>query len=133
MMQKLEKDSLLELIRKPHLLHDATKAGNVDLVTMIIRSYPQLIWDTDSHGYDIFHIAVIHRQSEMFHLINQVDPMMGFRSIFQDQQGNNILHLAAKPEALTKRELPPALQMRSELLWFEVRIKSFAKCPDLLV
>lgn len=121
-MQTVDTASLLELIKKPvHILHDAAKAGHVELITMLTRTWPRLIWETDSNGYTMFHIAVMYRQSEVFKLIYQVDAMIGFRAIWQDQKGNNILHLAAKPAAVTQRKSPPAIQFKRDLLWFQVR------------
>lgn len=123
-MQTMEKASLVELIKKPvHVLHEAAKAGHVELITMLTRTFPRLIWDTDSNGYTMFHIAVMYRQSDVFELIYQVKAIVGFRAIWQDQEGNNILHLVAKPAAVTRsqRKLPPALQIQRELLWFRVR------------
>ncbi|KAH6801441.1 hypothetical protein C2S52_001905 [Perilla frutescens var. hirtella] len=121
-MQKMEKISLLQLLKTQHILHDAAKAGHVELLTMVTRAYPQLTWDTDSNGHTIFHIAVAHRQRRVFNLIHPAETMIHTRTISQDQDGNNILHLSAKlsPRPLDITRLPPATLMQSELAWFEV-------------
>lgn len=120
-MLKLERCSLLELIKTPNILHDAAKAGRVELLTMLTCTYPQLIWDTDSNGYTIFHIAVMHRRVDVFNLLHQVEAMIGFKTISQDQHGNNILHLAAKLAPRSRTKPSPAPQMQRELQWFKVK------------
>ncbi|KAH6801440.1 hypothetical protein C2S52_001904 [Perilla frutescens var. hirtella] len=124
-MQEMGKTSLMELIKNQHILHDAAKTGNVELLTMVTRAYPQLIWDTDSNGHTIFHIAVAYRQLEVFNLIHPVEAMIHTTTISQDQDGNNILHLCAKLSlrSLDRTRLPPASLMQSELAWFEVTKK----------
>lgn len=122
-MLKMEKAFLVELIRKPvHILHEAAKVGHVEMIMMLTRTCPQLIWDTDSNGYTIFHIAVAYRQRRVFHLAHQIDAMLGFTATWQDRKGNNILHLAAAESlSLNETKLPPAPQFQRELLWFQVR------------
>lgn len=118
----METACLLELMEKPvHILHDAAKAGQVEMITMLTRIYPHLIWETDSDGYTMFHIAVLYRQSDVFSLIHEIKTMIGFRMTWQDHEGNNILHLAAKPSAVAKEKLSPLLQIQKELIWFKVR------------
>ncbi|KAH6781345.1 hypothetical protein C2S51_006638 [Perilla frutescens var. frutescens] len=129
-MQKMEKSSLLELIKNQHILHDAVKAGHVELVTMITSTYPQLIRDTDSNGHTIFHIAVAHRQRHVFDLIHQVKAMIYSRTISQDEDGNNMLHLSAKLSLipLDRNRLPIAALMQRELEWFEVTKATVPSC-----
>ncbi|KAH6801445.1 hypothetical protein C2S52_001909 [Perilla frutescens var. hirtella] len=120
-MQKMGKSRLLELIKKPrNILHDAVKEGHVGIVTMLIRTYPQLIRDTDSNGYTIFHTAVKYRSIKVFNLIYEVYPMIDLKTLVsQDKSGDNILHLAAKLTHQNKMKLPPVLLMQNELRWFE--------------
>ncbi|KAH6801436.1 hypothetical protein C2S52_001900 [Perilla frutescens var. hirtella] len=121
-MQKMDKTSLLELLKRHHILHDATKSGHVELLTMLTRAYPQLIWDTDSNGHTIFHIAVVYRQHHVFYLIHQAKAMIHTATDSQDQDGNNILHLAAKLSLrpLYETRLPPVALMQRELTWFQM-------------
>ncbi|KAH6822109.1 hypothetical protein C2S53_017720 [Perilla frutescens var. hirtella] len=121
-MQKMDKTSLLELIKTHHILHDATKSGHVELLTMLTRTYPQLIWDADSNGHTIFHIAVAYRQHHVFYLIHQAKAMIHTATVSQDQDGNNILHLSAKLSLrpLYETRLPPVALMQRELEWFEM-------------
>ncbi|KAH6781351.1 hypothetical protein C2S51_006644 [Perilla frutescens var. frutescens] len=121
-MQNMDKTSLLELIRRHHILHAATKSGHVELLTMLTRAYPQLIWDTDSNGHTIFHIAVAYRQHHVFYLIHQAKAMMHTATASQDQEGNNILHLSAKLSLrpLYESRLPPVALMQRELEWFQM-------------
>ncbi|KAH6801442.1 hypothetical protein C2S52_001906 [Perilla frutescens var. hirtella] len=129
-MQKLGKSRLLELIKEPHnILHDAAKEGHVRLVTMLIRSYPQLITDTDSNGYTIFHIAAKYRHIRLFNLIYQIYPMIDLRTLIShDKSGDNILHLAAKLAPPNKMKLRPVLVMQNELLWFKAAEEILPPC-----
>ncbi|KAH6758244.1 hypothetical protein C2S51_018479 [Perilla frutescens var. frutescens] len=120
------------LLKNQHILHDAAKAGHVELLTMVTRTYPQLTWDTDSNGHTIFHIAVAHRQRRVFNLIHPAETMIHTRTISQDQDGNNILHLSAKlsPRPLDRTRLPPATLMQSELALVTKKVVP-ASCQDM--
>ncbi|KAH6801443.1 hypothetical protein C2S52_001907 [Perilla frutescens var. hirtella] len=120
-MLKMGNSRVLELIKKPrNILHDAAKEGHAGIVTMLIRTYPQLIRDTDSNGYTIFHTAVKYRHIDVFSLIKQVYPMMDLRTLIsQDESGDNILHLAAKSAPSNVMKLTPVLLLKKELQWFE--------------
>lgn len=132
-IRKLDEPRVLELMREPRILHDAAKVGNVELLTMITRSYPSLIWDTDSNGYSVFHIAVIYRRENVFRLIHQIGARKYFVSISKDSDDNNILHLAAKLAPPSARKISSESLMQREVKWFKVRmlISSFLSMHDL--
>ncbi|KAH6801450.1 hypothetical protein C2S52_001914 [Perilla frutescens var. hirtella] len=125
-MENMGKSSLLELITKPHnILHDAAKEGHVGIVTMLIHAYPQLINDTDSNGYTIFHTAVKYRNINVFNLIYEVYPMIDLKTLIsQDKSGDNILHLAAKLTPRNKMKSTPFVLMQGELKWFKDVVES---------
>lgn len=87
----------------------------------MIKSYPDLIWKVDENRYTIFHIAVKHRQAEVFKLIYEIGAIKDLIATYKDDNGNNMLHLAAKlapPDRLNCI----SLQMQQEALWFKVII-----------
>lgn len=90
---------------------------------MLTRSYPQLIWETDSNGYTIFHIAVAYRQYDVLSLVSEARAMMEYSAMSQDQDGNTILHLAAKFAPRVRVRNPQSvILMQREMSWFKVRI-----------
>ncbi|KAL2473934.1 Ankyrin repeat family protein [Forsythia ovata] len=122
----------LKIIEETQILTDAAKIGNVEFLTLLTQSYPDLIWKINSDTYSIFHIAVIYRQEKVFSLIYDTgaikDLMMLYKDNknlmmrhFKDENGNNILHLAAKLALPSRLNIVSgaALQMQRELLWFK--------------
>ncbi|KAH6822113.1 hypothetical protein C2S53_020194, partial [Perilla frutescens var. hirtella] len=119
-IQRLDEPTVLELMKNPSILHDAAKVGNVELITMVTLEYPNLIWKTDNNGYTIFHIAVIYRRENVFRLIHQIGARKHFVAISKDENGNNILHLAAKLAPLNARKISSESLMQREVKWFKV-------------
>ncbi|KAH6758230.1 hypothetical protein C2S51_018465 [Perilla frutescens var. frutescens] len=118
----MDETSVLELLRNPPILNDAAKVGNVELIVMLTRAYPDLIWQTDNNQYSLFHIAVLYRQDNVFSLIKQIGGLKNFVIMGMDGNNNNILHLAAKLGPLNTRNnivSISALQMQRELAWFK--------------
>ncbi|KAH6801434.1 hypothetical protein C2S52_001898 [Perilla frutescens var. hirtella] len=112
--------NVLELMKNPPILHEAAKVGNVELITMVTRDYPNLVWKTDNNRYTIFHIAVIYRRENVFRLIHQIGARRHFVAISIDENGNNILHLAAKLAPLNARKISSDSLMQREVKWFKV-------------
>ncbi|KAL2604094.1 hypothetical protein AAZV13_09G050000 [Glycine max] len=100
---------------------DATQVGNFQFVAALMRSYPDLLWEVDDKNRSIIHIAVIHRHSSIYSLIHELGSFKDFIATFEDDEGNNILHYAAKLTPPDKLGLisGAALQMTHELLWFK--------------
>lgn len=90
---------LVDKIKKTEILHYAAKEGNVEFLSMILNSKPDLLWEFNSKGQNIFHIAVLHRQKEVFDLIYKFGPFKDLISVQIDNQQNNILHSTAKLRA----------------------------------
>ncbi|XP_022849825.1 ankyrin repeat-containing protein NPR4-like [Olea europaea var. sylvestris] len=109
------------LIQETQILHDAAKIGNVEFLTQITQSFPELTWIVDSNKYSVFHVAVINRQEKVFSLIYQIGTAKDFNTYYRDNDKNNILHLAGKlaPPSRLNIVSGPALQMQRELLWFK--------------
>ncbi|KAK1592792.1 hypothetical protein Q3G72_030447 [Acer saccharum] len=111
-----------ELIITPsNLLFDAAKSGNFELLAELIRSYPDLVHLLDKQGRSIFHIAILHRHTNIFNLIYEIGFDKKLLATYEDDERNSMLHLAAKyldPPPVSG--LPgAALEMQQELLIFE--------------
>ncbi|XP_022853555.1 uncharacterized protein LOC111375000 isoform X2 [Olea europaea var. sylvestris] len=113
--------NILEIIRKTEIFHAAAKIGNVEFLTLLSHSYPDLIWNFDSERNSIFHIAVTNRQEEVFSLIYHRGVRKDAIALLEDNKGNNILHLAGKKAPRSRLNIVsgPALQMQRELQWFK--------------
>ncbi|XP_031269174.1 ankyrin repeat-containing protein NPR4-like [Pistacia vera] len=111
-----------ELLRKPsRLLFTAAELGNVEFIKVLIQKYPDLIWKVDDHSRSIFHIAVLHRQENIFNLIHEIGAHKDLIAAYEDENNNNMLHLAGKlahPDRV-KIDSGVALQLRRELHWFK--------------
>ncbi|KAK9714956.1 hypothetical protein RND81_06G133200 [Saponaria officinalis] len=117
-----KKEDISVSIRQPwRLLFVAARLGKVEFLTVLIRSYPDLIWKVDENGYSIFHIAVINRQVQIFKLIYEIGAIKNLIATYKDQNENNMLHLASKLAPLNRLSCVSgaALQMQRELQWFE--------------
>ncbi|KAM4088131.1 hypothetical protein ACB094_07G047500 [Castanea mollissima] len=102
-------------------LFEAAKMGNAELLIIVIRSYPDLIWKTDAKCGSIFHIAVLYRQETVFNLIYEIGAIKDMLLTYTDDEDQNILHLAGKlaPASRLNTVSGAALQMQRELLWFK--------------
>ncbi|KAJ4702412.1 Ankyrin repeat family protein [Melia azedarach] len=112
------------LITEPRkLIFDAAERGNAEFLSILIRGYPDLIWEVDNlkNKYSIFHIAVKHRQVDIFKLIYDIGSRKEMLLMEKDQDGNNILHLTGFLPAQDELNTisGTTLQIQRELLWFE--------------
>ncbi|KGN49940.2 hypothetical protein Csa_000550 [Cucumis sativus] len=140
---ELPQKEMLSFIRHPsRLLHDAASVGNVEFLVLLIRRYPDIVWEEDDDGKSIFHVAVENRLEDVFNLIYEIGGLKDFSAKYRTTlKGKyNILHLAAKLAAPNhlNRVSGAALQMQRELLWYKEVEKIVlssqleAKCDDPL-
>ncbi|KAK3189934.1 hypothetical protein Dsin_029495 [Dipteronia sinensis] len=121
---EVELDIIPDQITKPsNLLFDAVRLGNFKFLDVLIRSFPSLVYQIDEKGQTIFHLAILHRQTDVFDLRQKI----GFRANIiagrPDCDYNTLLHLAAKysNQSPDLRSLSnAAVEMQKELIWFEV-------------
>jgi hypothetical protein len=115
-------DEISKLLTEPSLvLFDAGMSGNVEFLVVLLRKYPDLLWEVDEKGRSIFHVAVVHRQENIFNLIYNIGTMKDYIVGNADKDGNNMLHLAGMLPHVERLGAPRAnLQMQRELLWFKV-------------
>ncbi|KAH7569647.1 hypothetical protein JRO89_XS06G0226300 [Xanthoceras sorbifolium] len=105
------------LIGKPgRLIFVAAEQGNDELLSKLIHGYPDLIFKVNDDGYTIFHVAVLNRHERIFNLIYETGSIKDVIVAMEDEQQNNILHLAAKlpPSNRLKILSGAALQLQRE-------------------
>ena len=100
----------------------ATKKGMIEFVTAIWSACPELVWaEEEFTGRNPFMCAVLYRQYEIFRLLycfSLKDSILAAT----DDEGNNILHMAAMTEPSARRNTIPgaAFHMQRDLQWFKV-------------
>ena len=112
-----------QIIHSPsNLLFAAAELGNFQFLVELIRSYPDLIWETDEKNQTIFHIAVLNRHASIFNLIHDIGLTKDVILTFEDDENNNILHLAATlpPSHKLNCEQGGIFQLQEEISWFKV-------------
>ncbi|XP_028807318.1 uncharacterized protein LOC114762034 [Neltuma alba] len=116
-------EKILGNIRVPsQVVFNATEAGNFEFLTVLISTYPELIWEVDERNRSIIHIAILHRDANIFNLLQDIGPIKDFIACFLDNEDqSNLLHMAAKLAPPDKLNLVSgaAFQMTLELSWFE--------------
>ncbi|XP_035544584.1 uncharacterized protein LOC109012753 [Juglans regia] len=103
------------------LKYISAKVGNIEFLNILIRSYPDLIWQVDEDGKTLLHIAILYRQENVFNLIYDIAATTNSIALSIDENNNNMLHLAGElaPSSRLKIVSGAALQMQRELLWFK--------------
>ncbi|KAG6435133.1 hypothetical protein SASPL_100001 [Salvia splendens] len=103
----------------------AAKMGIPEMVKKILSAVPIAIQDQDSEGKNVLMVAAEHRKTSVFDfLVQKKLPDYVFHHF--DNEGNNILHLAAKLGEKQPWRIPgAALQMQWEIKWYKY-VKSSA-------
>ncbi|KAI4332215.1 hypothetical protein L6164_017143 [Bauhinia variegata] len=114
-------DEIRSIIREP--LFAAAKVGNSEFLAQLMPTYHQadLMWEIVEEDRSIIHFAVLNRHAQIFNLIHKLGAIIDVLVTFEDAEGNNLLHYAAKlapPEQLNSIS-GAAFQMMHELIWFE--------------
>ena len=119
---KRSDEEISDLIRRPSgVLFDAAMSGNVEFLALLLRNYPDLLWEVNEKGQTIFHVAVLHRHVEVFNLIKNIGAAKEYIVGYIDADKNNMLHLAGMLPQVERLGAPRAnLRMQRELLWFKV-------------
>ncbi|XP_062088268.1 uncharacterized protein LOC133794857 [Humulus lupulus] len=104
----------------PTSLLIATNNGIVEIVTEILRVYPQAVEHVSDMGQNILHVAIKHRKLEIFRLVKRMQFPMSRLVRRIDVNGYTILHHVGVMMYYTGGTLPgPALQLQEELHWFK--------------
>ncbi|XP_042051329.1 uncharacterized protein LOC121796566 isoform X2 [Salvia splendens] len=107
----------------------AAKMGIPEMVKKILSAVPIAIQDQDSEGKNVLMVAAEHRKTSVFDfLVQKKLPDYVFHHF--DNEGNNILHLAAKLGEKQPWRIPgAALQMQWEIKWYKyVKSSAPAQC-----
>ncbi|CAI9782234.1 unnamed protein product [Fraxinus pennsylvanica] len=118
----LDDSEIGKLLRSPSRpLFIAAEFGNFQFIRELILQYPDLIWKVDEESRSLFHIAVIHRQEQIFKLLYDIGAHKDLITSYKSTNNCNMLHLAANlaPSNRLKIVSGAALQMQRELLWFK--------------
>ena len=115
-------EEISDLISKPSgVVFDAAKSGNVEVLAVLLRFCPDLLWECDENNRSLFHVAVIYRQVHVFNLIYNVGTVRDCIIGNVDNEHNSMLHLAGMLPPMERLGAPRAnLQMQREILWFKV-------------
>ncbi|XP_059634704.1 uncharacterized protein LOC132277027 isoform X2 [Cornus florida] len=107
------------IFRSPVL--SGARLGISEIVEEILESFPPAIWSRDGEGHNIFLLAVIHRQENIYNLLHQMNEHKQLATQLRDHKENTILHLAGKlaPPYQLNFVSGAALQMQRELQWYK--------------
>ncbi|WCJ42795.1 Ankyrin repeat family protein [Euphorbia peplus] len=124
-------EKAFRMLKKPFLL--AAELGILEVVEEIMENFPHAIWFSDYENRNLFQIAVVNRQANIFNLLYQMSDYKHLLLVSEDIFGNNILHLAGKlaPQHRLNLISGAALQMQYELHWFkEVEKAAQLSCKE---
>ncbi|KAJ8755731.1 hypothetical protein K2173_024275 [Erythroxylum novogranatense] len=96
----------------------AARMGIREIVSEIIKTFPDAVWCWDDDQRYIFHLAVLYRKEQVYNLVYQLSLQKHYVMSYTDKFWDNILHLAGKLEP-SNRISGAALQMQRELQWFK--------------
>ena len=114
--QQLENGKVFEAMIR------AVKQGRVEFVTEVLKACPGLVWCIEkSTGRNIFMLAVLYHQDEVFRLLCRSPAKNPIFSMV-DRDRNTILHIAAMFEPSSRRNTVPgaAFLMQREIQWYKV-------------
>ncbi|KAK7413002.1 hypothetical protein VNO78_04811 [Psophocarpus tetragonolobus] len=118
----LDDSDLMDAIREPsQVTFSAAEMGNFEFLSVILSTYPDLIWELNTMGRSIIHVAALHRHASIFNLIHEIGPTKDVLLTFIDDEGSTLLHCVAEIAPPDRLNIVPgaALQMMLELTWFE--------------
>ncbi|XP_061374513.1 ankyrin repeat-containing protein ITN1-like [Gastrolobium bilobum] len=118
----LDDSEMMQNTREPsQVTFIAAEVGNFEFLSVVMSTYPDLIWEQNTMDQSIIHIAALHRHASIFNLIHEIGATRDFILTFTDEKENNLLHCVAKlaPPDRLNIVSGAALQMMLELHWFE--------------
>ncbi|KAM0071662.1 putative PGG domain-containing protein [Helianthus debilis subsp. tardiflorus] len=117
-------------------LYDACLAAMLndtpEVIELIARICPQLVWARDSQGCSLIGHSIVFRSKYAYNfLMHQVSPDKYFYIAYSYNDGNNLLHLAGK-RAFIDDPNGAALQMQRDLQWFQ-EVSNFVRPEERTV
>ncbi|KAF3973693.1 hypothetical protein CMV_002901 [Castanea mollissima] len=105
-------------IRTPLLT--AASEGIVEIFDKIIEVHPQAIEYLDKDEENILHVAVSHRQKEIFNRLKQMKVIRNCRLVSRiNINGYTLLHQVADMKYYQGDKAGPCVQLQEELKWLE--------------
>ena len=102
-------------------LRIAASNGIVEIFDNMLKVYPQVIEEISKDEQNILHVAISHRQREIFKRIKKMKMIINRLASRIDNKGYTILHHVADISNYHRGNQPgPAFQLQQELKWFEV-------------
>nr|GEX38089.1 ankyrin repeat-containing domain, PGG domain protein [Tanacetum cinerariifolium] len=95
--------------------------GGVTLLRISSTKRKERPLRVNDYNQTIFHVAVTHRHEGIYNLLYEIGAMKDMVTPLEDNDSNNMLHLAAMRTRKKNIEdvSGAALQMQRELLWFK--------------
>ncbi|VVA39988.1 PREDICTED: ankyrin [Prunus dulcis] len=108
----------------------AVRSGIIEFIIRLCKVDPDILWQINSMGRNIFHYSIECRQEKVYSLIYGVG-QRNLIATFADASGNDMLHLAGmlSPTEKLDRISGAALQMQRERQWFK-EVKSLVVLPS---
>ncbi|KAH7514936.1 hypothetical protein FEM48_Zijuj11G0143000 [Ziziphus jujuba var. spinosa] len=98
----------------------ATSTGIEEIVNGILDEYPQAVKHVSDQGLSIMHVAIRHRQRNIFERVRKMKIPMARLVRRIDDNGYTLLHHVADMTHYSGRSLSnPSLLLQDELKWFE--------------
>ncbi|ESW19993.1 hypothetical protein PHAVU_006G172000 [Phaseolus vulgaris] len=113
-----EKDTIGAQLSKA--MFNAAKSGNTNILTLLLENYPDLLFEVNSCKQSLLHIAILHRQQNVYKLILSKEGAKNVLTKLVDSEDNNVLHLAGEMEQAEKQSRLSThhVLMSSEEKWF---------------
>ncbi|XP_073261080.1 uncharacterized protein [Populus alba] len=104
-----------------HPLFIATSNGIEEIAKEILQKFPQGVELVNETGQNIMHVAVMHRQREIYRYVKKkFKPIMVRLSSRIDNNGYTLLHHVAHMKHYRGGTKPsPALKLQEEIQWFK--------------
>ncbi|KAK7293072.1 hypothetical protein RJT34_15933 [Clitoria ternatea] len=110
----------------------AAASGIIEVVKLIVDEYPEAISHVNEDGLNVLHVAVKHRQLEIYEYIEKSPAFDALKPRISLKDGRTILHQAASMEYYREQVLPGvAYQLQDELQWYH-RVRSIVPVHYLM-
>ncbi|XP_031262361.1 uncharacterized protein LOC116120542 isoform X2 [Pistacia vera] len=120
-MSSPDVDEPIEENSQPSSLFFATERGIIKIVEEMLTLCPQLVEFKNHQKQNILHVAIQHRQKEIYDLVKTMKIPMTRLVRGIDKNGYTILHHAANMKDDDKETHPagPVYQLQEELKWYK--------------